>query len=77
MKRKFLVNYDYGMGGAWAFLMAESAAEIGERFPELTVVHDRPAWMTSDDVNRLEETLTLDIDDRSAPILKELLARRR
>jgi hypothetical protein len=73
VKRRFLVNYDYGMGGAWAFLMAESAAEIRKRFRELTVVHDRPSWMTADDVSLLEEKLTLDIDDSSAPILKELL----
>ncbi len=77
MKRRFLVNYDDGTGGAWAFLMAESVADIGERFPELTVVYDRPPWMTADDVSVIEEKLTLDIDDSSAPILKQLLEARR
>jgi hypothetical protein len=42
MKRRFLVNYDYGMGGAWAFVLAEAEEEIVRRFPELTVVTDPP-----------------------------------
>jgi hypothetical protein len=31
MKRKFLVSYDYGMGGAWAYVLAESEADIAAR----------------------------------------------
>jgi len=77
MKRKYLVNYDDGMGGVWAYLLAVSESEITRRFPELTVVHDRPPWMTDADQGRIEETLTLDIDDSSAPVLKQLLEQRR
>jgi len=43
--REFLVAYDYGMGGLWAIVLAESDAAIRSAYPELTVVHDRPPWM--------------------------------
>jgi len=76
MKRRFLVNYDYGMGGVWAYLMAESEEQIAERFPELMVVHRNPVWLTGVESRHLAKTLTLDIDDPSAPVLRELLARR-
>ena len=42
MKRRFLVNYDYGMGGAWALVLAESTEDLVSRFPELTVVTEHP-----------------------------------
>ena len=77
MKQKFLVNYEYGMGGVWALVMANSEEQISERFPELTVVHDRPAWLTEDEARRIEETLTMDIDDADAPVLKELIEARK
>lgn len=73
MKRRFLVNYDDGTGGVWAYLLAESETQIGVQFPEFSVVHDPPAWLTDEVARRLEETLTLDIDDPSAPVLRQLL----
>lgn len=77
MKQRFLVNYDYGMGGVWAFLFAESEEQIRRRFPELTVVHDPPDWLDERERKVLEDNLTVDIDDESAPILRELLNARR
>jgi hypothetical protein len=35
MKREYLVLYDYGMGGVWAYLTAENEDQIRERFPQL------------------------------------------
>lgn len=43
---KFLVAYDYGMGGLWGIVDAPSEEEIKKIYPELKVVHERPAWMT-------------------------------
>jgi hypothetical protein len=77
VKRPFLVNYDYGQGGVWAFLRAESESEIADRFPELTVVDDLPEWMTPAEADRIRATLTIDIDDASEPVLKQILDSRR
>lgn len=76
MKHKYLVNYDYGMGGAWAFLMAESEADIETRFPELTIVRETPTWLTPREAEHLERTLTIDIDDPNAPVLRQILEAR-
>ena len=72
-KRRFLVNYDYGMGGVWAFVLAESEEDLVDRFPELTVVTEPPDWLTESEAKHLADTLTVDIDDPQAPILKQLL----
>jgi hypothetical protein len=41
MRTKFLAVYDYGTGGVWVYLLADSAAQIHECFPEFRVVSDR------------------------------------
>lgn len=45
-KRRYLIAYDYGMGGLWGFLDARSEEEIAAVYPELVVVHEPPSWMT-------------------------------
>jgi hypothetical protein len=77
MKREFLVAYDYGQGAVWAYLAADSEMEIAQRFPELTVVHDRPSWLTADDENRLRRNMSLDIDDKTHRFMIALLKQRR
>lgn len=62
MKRGFLVLYDYGQGGVWAFINAKSRAEIKGRFPELEVVDERPRWMSGEVLARIREKMTFDID---------------
>ena len=62
-KRKYLVAYDYGMGGLWGYLWARSPEEIAERYPELKIVHTVPLWMTAKTMNRLEERSTYYIDE--------------
>jgi hypothetical protein len=47
MKTEYLACHDYASGGVWLYLMADSAAQIRERFPELRVVTDRPSWLTN------------------------------
>jgi hypothetical protein len=37
MKTEFLAVYDYETGGAWVYPLADSAAQVHERFPELRV----------------------------------------
>jgi hypothetical protein len=72
VKTAYLVLYDYESGGAWFFLLAESADQIGATFPKLTVMEQRPAWMDADEEERIRAEATLDIDDLENPILAGL-----
>jgi hypothetical protein len=76
MKTEFLVLYDYGMGGTWRYLRADSESQIAELYPELEVVKERPSWL--DDAR--EEKMcgrTADIDDVTDPFLTALRRARR
>lgn len=76
MKRPFLVVYDYGQGGVWAFLLARTPSEIKKRFPELDVVERPPPWMTEPEIARIQERMTFDIDDEPRGFLETLIAGR-
>jgi hypothetical protein len=74
-KQRYLVLYDYGQGGVWAFVWARSAAEIGDRFRALKVVEKMPPWLTGDALAKTEERMTFDVDaiqpdDWIAPFLR-------
>ena len=45
VRRPHLVVYDYGQGGVWAYVWAESDHQIRELYPELTVVDELPVWL--------------------------------
>ncbi|HEX9891005.1 MAG TPA: hypothetical protein VGB28_02990 [Actinomycetota bacterium] len=62
MKRRFLVRYDDGGEGVWAYLTAENRTEIYMRFPELEVADRPPAWMAKGLLDRLEREMTFDVD---------------
>jgi hypothetical protein len=51
MKTRFLVVDDYGMGGIWAYVLAESAEEIKARYPTLQIVTEVPGWVQREDAN--------------------------
>jgi hypothetical protein len=76
MKHKHLVVYNYGQGGLWAFIRADSAEQIEERYPELKVVSEIPTWMTDDIRSRLEATETYDLDAPPSGLLADLLRER-
>lgn len=61
-KRDFLVVYDYGQGGVWAFLTARSRSEIERRFPELRVFERAPDWMSKSDLERIRAKMSFDLD---------------
>jgi len=50
---RFLVVYDYGQGGVWAYITARSSTEIVDRYPELRVVEVPPDWMSEERRARL------------------------
>jgi hypothetical protein len=72
VKTKFLVLYDYGQGGVWAYLLADSADEIRREFPALQVYSTPPEWMKPKDLDALSDSMTVDIADREHPFLAAL-----
>jgi hypothetical protein len=62
VKKRFLVCYDYGMGGVWAIIDAHSSDEIIQRYPMLNVKEARPPWM-NDDLYSSIVARSFDIDD--------------
>lgn len=76
MKRMFLVAYDYGSGGLWGAMMARSEDEIHKVYPELTVVQERPKWMTEERYRRLCDQEMHDIDGAPWGILNAVVADR-
>jgi len=61
-KQRFLAVYDYGQGGVWALINANSAQEIQTKYPCLAVLEQRPAWMTDDVYKKIESISSFDID---------------
>ena len=65
-KRRFLVVYDYGQGGVWAFVWARSAEEIRRTFRDLRVVESMPPWLTGEELAVTEQRMTFDVDNVGA-----------
>lgn len=63
MKKRHLVVYDYGTGGVWAFISANSPWEILSKYPKLEVLERRPAWMSKAEYDHILARNTFDIDD--------------
>ncbi len=77
MKRTFLVVYDYGQGGRWAFVTADCETQITAQFPELKVVRDRPDWMSDEEQASIQHADSYDIDEPLTGLLAELARGRR
>ena len=58
MKRPFLVCYDDGMGGLWAYVWAESEQQISDRL-DAEIVHALPDWLPGEKPG----VVSVDIDD--------------
>lgn len=72
----FLVCYDYGMGGLWGVLMADSRQTILDRYPELDVFASRPAWMSTEYWDELSASEPRTLDAPADGPLVALLADR-
>lgn len=68
MKRPFLTFYDYGQGGVWLFLLAESEEQIRERYPDLQIAEKPPPSLDEEQLADIRAR-TLDIDDETDPFL--------
>ena len=58
MKRPYLVVHDYGMGGLWAYVWAESEEQIISRL-DVEVASEAPEWL----VGHEPGVVTLDVDE--------------
>jgi hypothetical protein len=75
MKRRFLVALDYDKGGIWASVLASSADEIRQRYPALHLVDSPPKWMDKNKLAKLEDRMTIDIDDEDNPFFQQALSK--
>jgi len=71
MRRAYLTCWDYGMGGIWHYILAESPDAIRAKYPGLIVFEDPPAWWAERPLLDLE---TVDVDDEPTPFLRTILA---
>ena len=71
-KLRFLVLYDYGQGGVWAYLLADSREYVREHFPQLEIHDQPPSWMSAADLERVDRTMTIDAEDWKHPFLSAL-----
>jgi hypothetical protein len=57
-----LTAYDYGTGGVWTYIRADSPKQILEKFRDLTVYKQPPSWMTEDRRRDIEARGIYDVD---------------
>ena len=73
MKTRYLVCYDYGQGGVWAFVSAPSEAAILRKYPELQISKGREEWMTDEWLSQVAPTRSYDLDDEPKGVLEAVL----
>ena len=54
MKKPYLVLHNYGQGGLWAYVRAESPADIEAAFRDLEVIDTPPSWLTVEEQRNLQ-----------------------
>jgi len=71
-RKEFLVLYDYGQGGLWAIIRADTAQQIRDRYPQLQVFEKRPSFLSADMLADLQRKPAADIDDPPTGWLADL-----
>ena len=71
-KREFFVLHDYGQGGLWAILRAESAEQVRCKYPGVEVFEGRPPMLDDATVAAIRSAGEHDIDDSPAGWLAEV-----
>ena len=61
----YFVAYEYGSGAAWAFVKADTPDDVVAELPELDVYETPPEWMTIEDLHRVRQHASVDIEDAS------------
>jgi len=73
---EFLVLYDYGQGGSWALVRADSADDVRQRFPEVQVFEERPAMVSAEMLGAIRAAGVVDVDGLATGWLAQLEADR-
>jgi len=63
MKQEYLAVHDYGTGGVWVVITAQTPQEIVNKYPFLQVVTTRPTWMTDEGYAETKRRMSFDIDN--------------
>ena len=62
-KREFFVLHDYGQGGLWAILRAESEEQVRRKYQGVEVFEGRPPMLDDATVSSIRRAGVRDIDD--------------
>ena len=62
-KKEYFALYDYGQGGLWVILVADSPEQIRAKYPMLQVYEGEPPTLDSAAIAAIRRTGTQDIDD--------------
>ena len=76
MKREYFAVDDYGQGGVWVAIHAESAEAIQQMYPELHVYSEPPDFLARDVVDRVRAKRSFDLDDPPSGYLVDIIAER-
>ena len=68
-KTKFITIYEYGSGGIWQYVYANSQEQITAKYPKLSVLEEEPEWFAERilSAGKLRE---YDIEDEPDEIMK-------
>ena len=74
-RKEFAALYDYGQGGLWVIIRAESAAQIRRKYPQLKVFDGKPSMLDEETLALIRRNRVQDIDDpplerRQQPLLR-------
>lgn len=69
---EWLVCYDYGQGGLWAIIRADTVDQVRQRYPQLQVFEERPVFLDDALVDRIREQCSCDVDEPPAGWLAQL-----
>jgi hypothetical protein len=72
---EFFVLCDYGQGGAWVIIAAESAEQIRGKYPMLQVFEEAPPMLDSVAIAAIRDAGVQHIDPAPAGWLAELSVR--
>ena len=74
---RFLVCYDYGTGGLWDIVLADSADQIRKLYPEVIVFEEPPAWMEPEDLAKIEAQEPIGLEGKPEGLFKSVWADKR
>jgi hypothetical protein len=68
-KSTYLAAHDYGAGGIWILIDAESPEQVERVYPQLKVVDARPPWLDGQLWENIQARSRYDIDAPSGWLL--------